>query len=681
MYFAQTEPPTPPAGGAALGEVFIAFAITMAVTLPTVWLIWREGAGKPTLISRFADWVATKDNLPRWVGLPSYALVVALLTAGFGVWWDVALHMQNGRDEGPLANPSHYPIFLALLAIFNIGIISATLAKGNLPRRTIQLIPGLRAPMGSMVIIGAGVIALAGFPADDLWHRLFGQDVTEWGPTHVMMIGGAVTCVLGLALLQAEARQIGAEGAFGFGARVRGSIMLSVCIVPFAFLMEFDLGVPQFPAATQFIIAGFLMGWIFTAVRAYFGPGGALLAWAVYMIAHLFMLGTTALLHDVLLARFLLFLPAAILVELVALAVSPRRGLTFWLVSGVLIGTVGLSAEWLWSTVFMPLPQPIPGSALPLMLGVGTLAAVGGSLIGVWQIRQLQDVAGTAETDEELTFTVIEERLNRVKLGLFVAPGRVLFDFWKRGQTGSLTIGSGAGWQRHATGLVGIAAFVGLMAVFAPPGENNFAAKVSLAYQDGLTADRCGSTTEKCMAQVTVTLDPPSAATDGKIWFYALAWQGRHRTPAAGLPTDPTAGVPGIMRVEMVATGTPGQYRSAQPLPLYGSWKTLLRLHTAPTKMAALPIYAPNDPAISSAKGRQIMVLDGQTIHSTSEPDFLQREIKDDVPGWLWTTAYSVVGLFWAALLAFYGWCYAAAAHGTNPKPRSSKRTPVSTAT
>ena len=25
------------------------------------------------------------------------------------------------------------------------------------------------------------------------FHRLFGQDVTEWGPTHVMMIGGAVT--------------------------------------------------------------------------------------------------------------------------------------------------------------------------------------------------------------------------------------------------------------------------------------------------------------------------------------------------------------------------------------------------------------------------------------------------------------------------------------------------------
>ena len=38
----------------------------------------------------------------------------------------------------------------------------------------------------------AGGFALIGFPLDDVWHRLFGQDVTLWGPTHLMLIGGAV---------------------------------------------------------------------------------------------------------------------------------------------------------------------------------------------------------------------------------------------------------------------------------------------------------------------------------------------------------------------------------------------------------------------------------------------------------------------------------------------------------
>ena len=38
--------------------------------------------------------------------------------------------------------------------------------------------------------------ALAGFPLDDIWHRLFGQDVTLWGPTHLMLIGGASLATL-----------------------------------------------------------------------------------------------------------------------------------------------------------------------------------------------------------------------------------------------------------------------------------------------------------------------------------------------------------------------------------------------------------------------------------------------------------------------------------------------------
>ncbi|MBJ8337939.1 ABC transporter permease [Antrihabitans sp. YC3-6] len=676
MLYAQTEVPAPPAGGAAIGEVIIAFAITLAATLPTIWLMWRETAGKPTAIGRLADWVATKDRLPRWVGLPSYALVVSLLTAGFGVWWDVALHMQNGRDEGPLANPSHYPIFLALLAIFNIGIISAVLAKGELPRRTIAIGPAIRAPLGSIVIIGAGVIALAGFPSDDLWHRLFGQDVTEWGPTHVMMIGGAVTCVIGLALLQAEARQVGAAGAMGFGGRLRGAIMLSLCIVPFAFLMEFDLGVPQFPMATQFIIVGFLAGWIFTGVRAYFGPGGALLAWVVYLIAHLILLGSTALVDDVLLARFLLLLPAAILVEIVALVVSPRRGLTFWITSGVLIGTLGLAAEWVWSQFFMPLPQPIPGSALPLMLAVGTAAAVGGGLLGSWHVRQLQDTASRPDTDDELTFDAIADLLRRFKLTFLVGPGESIFGYWKRGQTGTLNSNE-IPWRRHGAGLLGMGLFIGLMAAYTPQDPIDFEARVALDYVDG-AAETCGTTTSKCTAFVTVDVEPVNIAEDGKIWFYALAWQGRHRSAdVTTLPRDPIADVPGIMRVEMVPTGVTGQYRSAEPLPLYGSWKTLVRLHTAPTNMSALPLYAPDDPAITADKGRRILVTDGQRVDAMTEPGFLQREIKDDVPAWLWTAAYIVVGLFWLGLIALYGWCLAAAAKGGATPVRTDTDKPV----
>src|SRR5258705_172726 len=52
-----------------------------------------------------------------------------------------------------------------------------------------------------------GCFALIGFPLDDVWHRLFGQDVTLWGPTHLLMIGGASLATLGVWALQIEGRR------------------------------------------------------------------------------------------------------------------------------------------------------------------------------------------------------------------------------------------------------------------------------------------------------------------------------------------------------------------------------------------------------------------------------------------------------------------------------------------
>ena len=46
--------------------------------------------------------------------------------------------------------------------------------------------------------LACGAFALLGFPLDDMWHRIFGQDVTLWGPTHLMLIGGAAMTLVGI---------------------------------------------------------------------------------------------------------------------------------------------------------------------------------------------------------------------------------------------------------------------------------------------------------------------------------------------------------------------------------------------------------------------------------------------------------------------------------------------------
>lgn len=631
---APLETAAPTAGGAAFGEILIAGALVAVVMLAFGYVVLRERTGHPTLVGRLADRISEIDGLPRWVGLPMYLLLAALLCAAFGVWWDVPIHMQNGRDEGPLANPSHYFILFGILGFTHAGVLSMGLARDPLPRRTVRLTKNWRVPMGSLVILGAGQIALLGFPADDVWHRLFGQDVTEWGPTHVMMIGGAVTCILGIPLLLAEAKQVGAPGTLTTLGRWRSALALALCFIPVAFLMEFDLGVPQYPAATQFIIAGFVFTWIATAVRAWFGPGGALFAAVVYLGVHAYLWVSISLLPDVLVARFLLFVPAAVIVELVALVLPPqRRALAFAGVSALLVGTVGLYAEWLWSKEFMPLPQPIDSGALPTMLAVGTAAAFGGALVGLWHVARIRDVAGDAHPDDPAA-----------------EPGRTF----------------------RWTGLIGVGIAVALMAAFAPPGmtDEEISATVSLS-------EDCAGGEERCLSDVMVRFEPADAVDDA-VWLYGLSWQGRGpKADAVDPPVDPVAKTPGVVRVAMEPTGEPGEFRSADPLPMYGNWKTLVRVHLLPTTMAAIPLHAPDDPAITSDRGREILVRDGEVVPLASEKQFLQREIKDDVPTWLNRTAYAVVIGSWLVLVLFYGWCYAAAARG-NARTRAPEPEPVS---
>ncbi|WP_408895777.1 hypothetical protein ACJ5H2_12760 [Nocardioides sp. R1-1] len=620
----------PPAGGAALDQVLIAAAAFAAIYVPLGIFLLRERDGKATLLGRLADRVAAVDGLPRWAGLPGYLAVISLIACAFGVYWDVPIHMQNGRDEGPLANPSHFPIMFGIFGFLAAGVVSAGLAKDPLPRRTVRLTPRWRVPMGTLVLLGAGLIAAAGFPADDVWHRLFGQDVTEWGPTHVMMIGGAVTCILALPLLYAEAAQVGRPPARGQATRLVMTVVMSLCIIPMAFLMEFDLGVPQFPATTLFIISGFLTGWIFTAGRIFLGRGGALVAWLTYTGIRVGIYAITLPIPDIHRARWLLFLGAAVCIELLAL-VWRDRGPAFAGVAGLLAGTLGLATEWWWMDLFLPYPLPPETSQMPLMLAVGGAAGVGGGLLG-W------------------SFARHVERIG---------------DFGPAAEPGSATP-SRARW----VGTAGTLAFIVLMGVFAAPagagevevvkeceGEDCRTSYQPVAGTDVIMGhvsydeDCIGE--EGCTSVVTVRVDPDEV--EDAIWFSALAYQGKQEEDSQRLGD-------GVLSVAMEPTGRAGEYRSAEPLPVYGLWKVLIRLHLPLRTLVSIPVHMPADTAIEGPGAGLVQVANDSDVPFVHEPFMLQRERKPDVPVWLWTTMYAVVIASWLALLAFYGWLFSSAA-------------------
>ena len=144
-------------------------------------------------------------GMPGWASLPSVVGTGSLLVALLGMYWDIALHINVGRDEGPLANPAHYLILVGLFGIFAAGCIAVGLPKGEKPTPSaVRITEGWYAPVGAILIALAGGYALLGFPLDDMWHRLFGQDVTLWGPTHLMLIGGAGMTLIGQAILLRE---------------------------------------------------------------------------------------------------------------------------------------------------------------------------------------------------------------------------------------------------------------------------------------------------------------------------------------------------------------------------------------------------------------------------------------------------------------------------------------------
>ena len=389
---------SPSAGGAAIGQVVIATAMVSVILGAIAFMLWRHRSGRSTALGTLAERIGEIVGLPHWVGLPSLVLVVSLLSAVFGVYWDVAIHIDEGRDDGPLANLAHYPILFGLIGCLAAGWLSIALPKpGERPGpAAVRLADGWYAPVGGIVIATSAMFGLAGFPLDDVWHRVFGQDVTLWGPTHLMMIGGAVTTLVGQALLLAEgvrsrgsdpstaANASSAPESGGQTPRVariamwirRVSLGGGLLIAVDVFAMEFDYGVPQFAAVFQPLMLAFGAGLGLVVARRWAGAGGALAAAAFYLLIRGIL---TVLVGPVLgetTPAMPLFLVEALCVEAVALAMRGRSPLGFGIASGLAVGTLGFAAEWAWSHVVMPIPWQAS------MLPEGLVFALVGGLVG-----------------------------------------------------------------------------------------------------------------------------------------------------------------------------------------------------------------------------------------------------------------------------------------------------------
>jgi hypothetical protein len=118
-----------------------------------------------------------------------------------------------------------------------------------------------------------------------------------------------------------------------------------------------------------------------------------------------------------------------------------------------------------------------------------------------------------------------------------------------------------------------------------------------------------------------------------------LAWQGK-LDHERGLVID---------HLERVG---PGHYRSTRPIPVWGTWKTVLRVQDGRT-MAAVPIFLPADPGIGA---EETPALASTSRDFTEEIKVLQRERNLDVPSWLYSAASLVVLVCSLILVALLSW-------------------------
>jgi hypothetical protein len=244
------------------------------------------------------------------------------------------------------------------------------------------------------------------------------------------------------------------------------------------------------------------------------------------------------------------------------------------------------------------MPIPWPSSMLPSALGYGVVTGIGAGMVGAWLATRLAEVAG-------------EERATGIRHARPPAVRRT-----------------------HQLGAVGLVVVLGTLFFCVPrSADPGVSATVSL--------ERVATGAEPT-AYVTVKLQPADAA-EGARWFEAMAWQG------GGFVTH------GMVKV---ANGT---YRSTDPLPMYGTWKSMIRLHQGQRDLVSMWVYAPEDREIEKPA---IQVSDGQTVEFVDEQQVLRREERTDVPRWMWNGGYALLGVVGLLEIAGIAWLIGRGARG-----------------
>ena len=590
------------AGGAQVDQLVALGVVYLGGTGAVVWLAHAHRTGRTKVLENAGNAAAFVLRVPGWAALPVVIATVGLLAAMWGGLWDIGYHVDNGRDTGPLGNPGHWPLLLGIFTTFAAGVIAFGMAdQDDATPAWVRITSGWRVPIGAVLLVVCMTFGLSALALDDVWHRIFGQDVTLWSPTHFVFLFGGMLTVTGMLVLlkegslartvqNARLRDVGKPSwpELAWRRLLRVALLGGLLCGLELYLAEYDWGVPLYRQVWQPLLLAAFAGLIFTAARAWAGPGSALGAWGVYALIRATGI-VVPVLAGVSAPSMPLLLGSALCVELLALGLDPRRrALAFGAIAGLLCGTVGFAAEYGWSQIAMPLPWT--DALLPEGLIYAAVAGVAGGLLGA------------------LFATAMRGDLPRPRVARIACLG--------------------------AFALL-IAVCIGAASREVPDARA----------QIELTDVKSGPDRE---ALATVRLDPPDIA-DGANWFYILAWAGggdrvidklERVGPGVYRSTKP---IPLGGRWKVGLRLNNGHVRGAVPMRLPVD-------RGLPNAEQTLPAFTTGEQlerAMRESSGAELPAPASFNRPFGDDNLIVLRETKGNVGGWLWALGIGLTALIW----------------------------------
>jgi len=292
------------------------------------------------------------NSLERATGFPGWAMagslsgLMALLIAVIGFYWDVAWHIDYGRDT-QLFTPSHVMILVGFGMLGWAAAVTVLFASIDEADTALSLGRNrqVRIPMSALLMTFFAIGGVTAFPFDAMWHKAYGVDVTLWSPTHIMLVAGGSFATLACWLMIAEVRKFSKPNMLGRGiyALAAGATLAGLSTLQ----GEFDFGVSQFQALYLPIMIAVAAGFGLVLARIALGRYGTFKAIIAYTVVRGFVSYVVvggALHHTTPLFPF--YIVSALVVEGVAYWLGTDNRLKFAAVAGLGVGTIGMFGDF-----------------------------------------------------------------------------------------------------------------------------------------------------------------------------------------------------------------------------------------------------------------------------------------------------------------------------------------------